>query len=144
MAKWCSLEHVYPVGCIYTSFDSTNPKDLFNFGKWEEIKDVFLYCSRLDRPSKQLGGSSTHTLTVNELPQHSHVMNKDFVLTFNDRTSKSDFTKYDTADGVSVECLSRDLFDNRIVYKETEKIGNNESFSIMPPYITCYSWTRIE
>ena len=142
--RWCPLEYAYPVGCIYTSFNSTNPKDLFKFGEWEEIVDRFLYCTKLSEQSKRLGGSSTHKLTINELPKHSHKNDSTFVLTFNDGTNRNDFQDVGNKYNEGIGDIGYRPFDNRILYKETEQTGGDEPFSIMPPYVTCYAWTRIK
>ena len=64
------LQKIYPVGSIYTSMNSTNPSDLFGFGTWEQITNRFLYCAD---SSGNTGGSST--LSVSNLPSHSHTFN---------------------------------------------------------------------
>ena len=55
--KVAILSLVYPVGSIYTSFNSTAPATLFGFGTWAQITDRFLYCAN---SSGSTGGSSTH------------------------------------------------------------------------------------
>ena len=61
------LDIVYPVGSIYQSMDATSPVDFIG-GTWTKIK-TFLYGADT---AKQTGGEATHTLTVNEMPAHSH------------------------------------------------------------------------
>lgn len=59
----------YPVGSIYMSYDgSITPDKLFG-GKWEQITDTFLYCSN---NSGNKGGEKEHTLSVEEMPVHTH------------------------------------------------------------------------
>lgn len=58
----------YPVGAIYSSASSTNPGSIFG-GGWVEITGAVL------RGNQQAGvysDSDTHTLSVNEMPKHSH------------------------------------------------------------------------
>ena len=54
-------EVIYPVGAIYISTVSTNPADLFGFGTWEQIKDVFLLSAGTTYTAGSTGGEATHT-----------------------------------------------------------------------------------
>lgn len=58
----------YPVGAIYQSTASTSPASLFG-GSWSQITSRFLYATT---SSNGTGGSNTHTLSVNEIPSHTH------------------------------------------------------------------------
>lgn len=85
---------LYPVGSIYMSTNSTNPKDLFGIGEWEQIKDTFLMSAGTTYEAGTTGGTASHThsighthgvpgvahthstgnhtLTVSEMPSHRH------------------------------------------------------------------------
>ena len=145
------LEIIYPVGCIYTTFNPENPKLIFKFGEWEPINDVFLFCSNHKTKAKQYGGSRTHKLTINEMPKHKHNNDLNYVLTYKtldlDDDDWSDTRIKNKKDDIRAEAVKTYGFcpsDNKIVYKETEEEGNDEEFSIMPPYLTCYAWSRIK
>lgn len=74
-----NLDFIYPVGSIYLSAKPTNPETLFG-GTWIQIKGRYLYA--VDATSGDKGkdslstytgtGAQSHTLTVNEIPSHSH------------------------------------------------------------------------
>lgn len=68
---------IYPVGSIYMSTTLTTEeqvKAIFG-GTWEKIKDRFLLASGDSYINGTAGGEATHTLTVDEMPSHSHTMN---------------------------------------------------------------------
>lgn len=69
------LKHIrlaaYPVGSLYTSSKSTDPHELFG-GKWKPIQDTFLWCAGPKHAAGTTGGAETHTLTIEEMPAHSH------------------------------------------------------------------------
>lgn len=61
----------YPIGAIYISTISTNPREFFG-GEWEQIKDTFLLACGNNFLAGQQGGETTHTLSESELPKHTH------------------------------------------------------------------------
>lgn len=63
------LDRVYPVGSIYISYTSTSPASLFG-GNWTQITGRFLRAAN----DVSQGGSDTHTLTVAQMPSHTHLM----------------------------------------------------------------------
>lgn len=79
------LDYFYPVGSIYeTSSDSFNPNSRWG-GTWTKIQDKVLVGSGSLFPSGTTGGHKVvtytpagtvggHTLTVAEMPKHSHAV----------------------------------------------------------------------
>ena len=65
------VDLIYPVGSIYMSVNATNPKDLFG-GTWTQIQGRFLLGMSSSYPAGSQGGEATHTLTANEMPNHTH------------------------------------------------------------------------
>ncbi len=65
------FDAVYPVGSIYFAYNHTNPGTLFG-GTWTRLSGGFLWASQSGDVIGQTGGAKTHTLTVDELPAHSH------------------------------------------------------------------------
>lgn len=61
----------WPVGSIYIAYSHTDPSTLFG-GTWARITNRFLWATTSGGTIGQMGGESTHTLTVNEMPAHSH------------------------------------------------------------------------
>lgn len=65
------FDKIYPVGSIYISVNSTSPSDLFG-GSWERLTDRFLVGAGNSYGVNTTGGSTTHTLTISEMPSHTH------------------------------------------------------------------------
>ena len=65
------LNLVYPVGSIYWSSNNTNPGTLFG-GTWTQIKDRFILAAGDYYSNGATGGAATVTLTVSNMPSHSH------------------------------------------------------------------------
>ncbi len=65
------LDLIYPVGSIYISYTSTSPATRFG-GTWSRIIGRFLYCTTNTTPA----GSNTHTLTVDQIPSHNHILQR--------------------------------------------------------------------
>ena len=65
------MDIVYPVGSIYQSMNATSPASSIG-GTWTQLK-TFLYGADT---AKKTGGEATHTLTIGEMPSHSHSIDK--------------------------------------------------------------------
>lgn len=71
------IDTIYPVGSIYISTVSTNPGTLFGRGTWTAFGAgktlVGLDSGDTDfDTAEKTGGAKTHTLTVAEMPSHTH------------------------------------------------------------------------
>ena len=65
---------IYPIGAIYISASNVNPSQLFG-GVWEQLKDRFLLgVGDTYTTVGATGGEASHTLTVDEIPSHSHTL----------------------------------------------------------------------
>lgn len=122
------LDNVYPVGSIYMSVNSTNPKNLFG-GTWEQIQGKFLLGMDSSYPAGSTGGEATHKLTQGEMPKHNHIIyapnaggpDKGAALGFPEVGSSNTWW--------AVACM-------------TERTGDNEAHNNMPPYLSVYIWKR--
>ena len=65
------FDAVYPVGSIYMAYNHTNPATLFG-GTWVRMQDGFLWASRSTDTIGQTGGAKEVTLTVDQIPSHTH------------------------------------------------------------------------
>ncbi len=119
---------IYPIGSIYLSVNSTNPKDLFG-GTWEQIKDRFLLSAGSSYAAGKTGGAATHKLTSSEMPSHSHKINES--------TEK----RWSSLEGgwANFRCGSSSVTGGDIY---TQSTGNGNAHNNMPPYLVVYVWKR--
>lgn len=126
---------IYPVGSIYMSANSTNPKNLFG-GTWVAWGSgrvpVGINTSDDDfKTVEKTGGEKKHTLSLAEMPRHTH----DF--TYNN-SNTCGFSSYAHGTNDYGEQRSDEsLGFNNIAYTGGDKAHNN-----LQPYITCYMWKR--
>ena len=130
------IDLIYPVGSIYMSVNSTNPAILFG-GTWEQIKDRFLLACGSTYKAGDIGGESTHELTINELPKNSMKIPH---ITYYDNCSIS---------GGGWKQIGREQTEKEgAVNSNTNdgwhimSIGNNEAHNNMPPYLVVNIWQR--
>lgn len=116
------LSLAYPVGAIYLSVNDINPGTLFG-GTWERIEDTFLLACGSVYAIGSTGGETTHTLTIEEMPSHSHgVLYK------------------------NVTIASGDTYTNELSGSEnynTSAVGGSLPHNNMPPYLAINVWKRI-
>lgn len=123
-------EVIYPIGSIYMSVNGTSPSDLFG-GTWERIRDVFLLASGDAYAAGSTGGEATHTLTVDEMPNHQHqiVDAEGYQLNYNNSGETSG-----TGVGISRYADWNNMW--------AAGIGGGQPHNNMPPYLAVYMWKR--
>lgn len=124
-----SLLSFWPVGSIYMSMVDTNPSTYFG-GTWVRIEDRFLLAATDPNASTvkyavgSLGGEESHTLTIGEIPSHSHTIKGTNVGTnggdYNSMHSDGDYSSGYT----------------------TTSAGGGGAHNNMPPYMAVYMWKR--
>lgn len=119
---------MYPVGSIYISTVSTSPATLFG-GSWTQITNRFLYAVPSSSAAKELGGENSHTLTVNEMPSHSHTV---WGRIGSEQWAIGDIWFRAAGDGSSNEGRTTATYNS----------GGGQSHNNMPQYFTCYAWYR--
>jgi len=122
---------LYPIGSIYMSIQDTNPSVFFG-GTWERIAKgktlVGVDESDTDfNASSKTGGEKTHTLTIEELPSHSHNLTR---WRGSGNQSWGGLLGVTKVDGVTNGS------------QESTEIGNNQPHNNMQPYYTCYIFVR--
>lgn len=114
---------IYPVGSVYISTNSTSPDTLFG-GTWAQITDVFLLSAGSNYSAGSTGGEATHTLTVNEMPKHSHSI------------------QYSETDGHYSGSKTEARPWGGDSSTTVGSSGGGASHNNMPPYLTVYMWKR--
>lgn len=121
---------IYPVGSIVEFNVSTNPNTLFGIGTWAllgEGKVTVCYDSG-DSDFNTLGGTGgakTHTLTIGEIPAHSHT-----VSSFNNGGWSN----------LGYEVASDTAFNNGTI--TTSSAGSGGAHNNLQPYVVVYRWER--
>lgn len=98
-------------------------------GTWEQIKDVFLLAAGDSYIAGSTGGESTHTLTVDEMPKHSHNLPVD-----------KQYGEASPTERDRINLTSGIAYNNGYASNDT---GSNQPHNNMPPYLTVYMWKRI-
>ena len=124
-----SFDDIYPVGSIYMSVNSTNPRTLFG-GTWTQLKDRFLLGAGSTYTNGSTGGEASHTLTVNEMPSHTHPQ----YVTVNSGGSLSANCDYDSYASGKARKSAQNV--------STGPTGGGNSHNNMPPYLVVYMWQR--
>ncbi len=119
---------MHPVGCIYMSTSSISPQTTFG-GTWIRWGNgrVPIGVDTSDtsfNTVEKTGGEKQHTLTINEMPAHSHTDAKPRGL-------------QNTATGSAQYGF---IMDGS--YGSTGFTGGSQSHNNLQPYITCYMWKR--
>lgn len=124
---------LYPVGSIYMSTENTSPASMFG-GTWEQIKDKFLLSAGDTYSAGATGGEATHTLTVDEMPSHTHTNNYNNQNAFivDEGRKISEF---------GIHFSQEDAY----IAKEhaMNATGGDQPHNNMPPYLAVYCWKRI-
>ena len=126
------LEKVYPIGSYYWSEKNTSPSDIFG-GSWTKIRGVFLFASDSYHDVGDTGGEETHTLTISEMPSHSHQYEKFCHLGSTYGSLPGDGNRYPYGS----------KSDEKFLYTHsTTSVGGGCSHNNMPPFLTANCWKR--
>lgn len=131
-AVWSNLFNlIYPVGSIYMTEDTAfDPSARFG-GTWVQIKDRFLLAAGDTYTTGDTGGEAEHTLTVSEMPQHTHKV----LITSSTTSDQNWYYNYTFGNGA-------------FTYNDTENAtgvknaGGSQPHNNMPPYQTVMIWKR--
>lgn len=127
----------WPIGSIYISVVNTNPSQWFGgtwvrFAKGRALVGVDDVVGDPDLTKVlKTGGEKMHTLTINEMPAHSHGI-----------TTYQGSAQW--AQGYIWARAASDTNPNNTEWiTNTSNTGGGQAHNNMPPYITVYMWRRI-
>ena len=124
--RWINtMLYNYPVGSMYMSSDPTSPEEIMG-GTWVQIKDRFILAAGDTYAAGSTGGEAEHTLTVDEMPNHSHTAN--VILKKVSPTGTAQYVVIYQTDEPN------DLYVNAT--------GGSQPHNNMPPYMVVYMWQR--
>ena len=130
------LDKVYPIGSYYWSEKNISPSDIFG-GSWTKIRGRFLFASDSNHSVGETGGEERHTLTKDEMPNHSHQYEK-FC-----HTNVQNFYVTSGGYGYYPRKLESDKDRERFLYTySTTSSGGSCSHNNMPPFLTANCWKR--
>ena len=137
---------IYPIGSIYLSVNSTNPKNLFG-GTWIQWGSgrvpvcVNTSNSKFNSVEKT-GGAETHTLTTSQMPSHSgHIPNASYA--WGD-AGEATYVLDRNSGAVFQHATNRPYVlraGNEMCLRSNNE-GGNGAHNNLQPYITCYMWKR--
>ena len=128
--------YVNTVGAVLFSFnDDFSPSALYG-GSWEQITDRFLIGAGGSYPLGSTGGEASVTLTVEQMPSHSHIRDiENNILTPNPPA---------TGVGAWSPCtLNLGIVTNDNHQVETRNTGGGQAHNNLPPYIACNIWRKV-
>lgn len=136
LVKASALNSIYPIGAIYTAITSGSPETVFggtwvSFGQGRVLvghddaasPDSDFVASSTDGSSVLVGGAKTHTLSIAEIPSHTHSISN-----FEDPTGTGSTGSANGASSFSTV--------------NTNATGGGQAHNIIQPYVVVYMWKR--
>lgn len=124
------LQAVYPVGSIYINASvSTDPATLLGFGTWEQFGQGRVLVGQDSTQPEfdtlgETGGEKTHTLTIDEMPAHTHGY-------FNHENGSCNYY------------MEQNYSAGTETNQTTDPTGGGLPHNNLQPYIVVYMWKRI-
>lgn len=117
------IDCLLPVGMIIQLYSHADPNDMYPGTTWERMANTFLWGCDANGGIGTTGGEKTHTLTIDELPVHSHGA----VYSQNAEGTKSQAWYSNSGD--------------KLAYGVVET-GGGAAHNNMPPYTQVSIWRR--
>ena len=149
------LEMVYPIGSIYMSVSNVSPQSFLG-GTWVAWGAGRVPVSVASGDSdfgtvEKTGGEKTHTLTINEMPSHQHLLNDTSLRYYASRrtptgagyTHSTGTLTFQSNTNTSGDLQSGNgtVLDVKIEGWASVS-GGDAAHNNLQPYITCYMWKR--
>lgn len=132
-----------PIGTMLAYEDDTKPASIYG-GTWEHLKDKFILGAGDIYAVGSTGGEATHTLTVAEMPNHSHTevwCGYDGSVIYNYGLTYGSGSNW----GININKISIPNAANTASsnYLNTWDNGGSQAHNNMPPYKAFNVWIRI-
>jgi hypothetical protein len=124
----------YAVGDIFITTNTTLPSNRWSGTTWKKIEDKMLIGASSTYPVNTTGGEAKHTLTINEMPSHTHGTSISRV------NSTWGMLKNDSA-GNTVSVRGEAIAKSSSL--STDATGGAQPHNNLPPYIAVYMWIRM-
>lgn len=124
----------FPIDSVFLAVVSTNPATLLGYGTWTQIaQGQFLVGQKASDPdfdvAEETGGEKTHTLTLAEIPSHSHILRRHGITT---GSLTGITTAPDTSSSNPIDAGPR-----------SGDTGGGEAHNNLPPWFVVYTWKRM-
>lgn len=125
-ASIASIPKAWPIGAVFIAVVNTNPNVLLGYGTWvafgtgRTLVGIDTGQTEFD-VVEEIGGAKTHTLTVAEMPAHTH--------------------PYSLANAPTGGSGAGSLYAETST-KETGSVGGGAAHNNLQPYIVVYMWKR--
>lgn len=127
----------YRIGSyLYTDDKNFNPNETYSGTIWKQIKDKFLLACGDTYESGSTGGETSHTLSISEMPTHSHGSNGGTLGTCNYGFGRE-------VSGLLQGGAWSDVGVGR-GSPQTYNAGSGHAHNNMPPYLAVYIWVRTQ
>jgi len=122
-----NIQQAWPVNSIFISTSSTNPSASLGYGTWVSFGAGRVLVGRDAGQSEfdvveETGGAKTHTLTIAEMPAHTHQLLSG------------------TTDGAGSNIADMSLSNNNLI--TSGSTGGGGAHNNLQPYIVVYMWKR--
>ena len=114
----------YDVGDIYTTTSDIDPSTKWEGTTWEQLTNTFLYASGGTYSVGDTGGEETHTLTIEEMPAHTHVVWRGAPVYY------------------GADSAPHTVANDNDNWSETQSAGGSQAHNNMPPYYVVNMWLR--
>jgi len=137
-----SMGDVYPVGSVYISVVSTNPATLLGVGTWSAFATgrtlVGIDAGQTEFDTvEETGGAKTHTLTVDEMPSHTHVQDA-HSHTADVFATDANGANFDRSAGGGAQGTATTNNTTAV----NQNTGGGGAHNNLQPYIVVYIWKR--
>lgn len=146
----------WPVGAVFLGYTSTSPATLLGGGSWTQIGQGRMLVGQNSADTDfdvvgDTGGSKTHQITLNEIPQHAHGMGHDHGNATKSvqyaQTTATGGTAYRVTDIGSVVGGGGTSVTLSINVPSFSGLTSNQAstetpMNIMNPFLVVYMWRR--